>query len=156
MPVRTTQELADAVHASATTADVVVMTAAVADFRPAEVRSAKVKKEDAGERFALDLVRNPDVLAELVAARRPGQLVVGFAAETEPDRDARLALARAKIARKPADLLVLNLVGWQDGFERDENAVEVLVPGGEVVRTASGSKAEIAHVLLDLVATALT
>ncbi|GAA3330266.1 hypothetical protein GCM10017712_02800 [Curtobacterium citreum] len=156
VPVGSAQELADAVHAAAVEADVVVMTAAVADYRPAEVREAKLKKDDQGDRMTLELVRNPDVLADLVAARRTGQIIVGFAAETEPDREARLALGRAKIARKPADLLVVNHVGWSSGFEREENAIEVLVPGGHVVRETSGTKAEVAAAVLDLVATALT
>lgn len=149
-------ELAEAVHAAATEADVVVMTAAVADYRPAEVLTEKLKKDAQGERMTLELVRNPDVLADLVAARRTGQIIVGFAAETEPDRDARIELGRAKISRKPADLLVVNHVGWSAGFEREENAIEVLVPGGEVVRETSGTKAEVATAVLDLVATALT
>lgn len=156
VPVGSAQELADAVHAAAVEADVVVMTAAVADYRPAEVREAKLKKDDQGDRMTLELVRNPDVLADLVAARRTGQIIVGFAAETEPDREARLALGRAKNARKPADLLVVNHVGWSSGFEREENAIEVLVPGGHVVRETSGTKAEVAAAVLDLVATALT
>ncbi|MFJ3383806.1 MULTISPECIES: bifunctional phosphopantothenoylcysteine decarboxylase/phosphopantothenate synthase [unclassified Curtobacterium] len=156
VPVGSALELADAMHAAAAQADVVVMTAAVADYRPAEVLGEKLKKDAQGERMTLELVRNPDVLANLVAARRTGQVVVGFAAETEPDRDARIELGRAKIARKPADLLVVNRVGWSEGFEREENAIEVLVPGGEVVREASGTKADVASVLLDLIATALT
>jgi phosphopantothenoylcysteine decarboxylase / phosphopantothenate---cysteine ligase len=155
-PVGTAEQLADAVLGSAESADVIVMTAAVADFRPAEVLDAKLKKDSTGERFSLELVRNRDVLAELVAARRPGQLVVGFAAETEPDREQRIELGRQKIARKPADLLVVNHVGWTRGFEQESNAIEVLVPGGQVVRQAAGSKADVAHVILDLVATALT
>ncbi|WP_123292330.1 MULTISPECIES: phosphopantothenate--cysteine ligase family flavoprotein [unclassified Curtobacterium] len=156
VPVGSALELAEAVHAAAVDADVVVMTAAVADYRPAEVLAEKLKKDAQGERMTLELVRNPDVLADLVAARRTGQVIVGFAAETEPDRDARIALGRAKIARKPADLLVVNHVGWSAGFEREENAIEVLVPGGEVVRETSGTKAEVAAAVLDLVATALT
>ncbi|OIH94529.1 phosphopantothenate--cysteine ligase family flavoprotein [Curtobacterium sp. MCBA15_001] len=156
VPVGSALELADAVHAAAADADVVVMTAAVADYRPAEVLSEKLKKDAQGERMSLELVRNPDVLADLVANRRTGQIIVGFAAETEPDRDARIELGRAKIARKPADMLVVNRVGWSEGFEREDNAIEVIVPGGEVVRAASGSKAEVAAVVLDLVATALT
>ncbi|TDN45934.1 phosphopantothenate-cysteine ligase /phosphopantothenoylcysteine decarboxylase [Curtobacterium flaccumfaciens] len=156
VPVGSALELADAVHAAAADADVVVMTAAVADYRPAEVRAEKLKKESQGDTMTLELVRNPDVLADLVAARRTGQIIVGFAAETEPDRAARIELGRAKIARKPADLLVVNHVGWSAGFEREENAIEVLVPGGEVVRETSGSKAEVATAVLDLVATALT
>lgn len=156
VPVGSALELAEAVHAAATEADVVVMTAAVADYRPAEVLTEKLKKDAQGERMTLELVRNPDVLADLVAARRTGQIIVGFAAETEPDRDARIELGRAKISRKPADLLVVNHVGWSAGFEREENAIEVLVPGGEVVRETSGTKAEVATAVLDLVATALT
>ncbi|MDQ0540835.1 phosphopantothenoylcysteine decarboxylase/phosphopantothenate--cysteine ligase [Curtobacterium flaccumfaciens] len=156
VPVGSALELADAVHAAAAEADVVVMTAAVADYRPAEVHSEKLKKDAQGERMTLELVRNPDVLADLVAARRTGQVIVGFAAETEPDRDARVELGRAKIGRKPADLLVVNHVGWSAGFEREENAIEVLVPGGQVVRETSGTKAEVATAVLDLVATALT
>nr|WP_313960551.1 bifunctional phosphopantothenoylcysteine decarboxylase/phosphopantothenate synthase [Curtobacterium pusillum] len=156
VPVGSALELADAVHAAAADADVVVMTAAVADYRPAEVRTEKLKKDTQGDTMTLELVKNPDVLADLVAARRTGQIVVGFAAETEPDRAARIELGRAKIARKPADLLVVNHVGWSAGFEREENAIEVLVPGGEVVRETSGSKAEVAAAVLDLVATALT
>ncbi|MGN6408058.1 MAG: bifunctional phosphopantothenoylcysteine decarboxylase/phosphopantothenate--cysteine ligase CoaBC [Curtobacterium sp.] len=156
VPVGSALELADAVHAAAADADVVVMTAAVADYRPSEVRAEKLKKEAQGDTMTLELVRNPDVLADLVASRRTEQIIVGFAAETEPDRAARIELGRAKIARKPADLLVVNHVGWSAGFEREENAVEVLVPGGEVVREASGSKADVATVVLDLVATALT
>lgn len=156
VPVGSALELAEAVHTAATEADVVVMTAAVADYRPAEVRTEKLKKDAQGERMTLELVRNPDVLADLVAARRTGQIIVGFAAETEPDRNARIELGRAKISRKPADLLVVNHVGWSAGFEREENAIEVLVPGGEVVRETSGTKAEVATAVLDLVATALT
>ncbi|WP_418517176.1 bifunctional phosphopantothenoylcysteine decarboxylase/phosphopantothenate synthase [Curtobacterium flaccumfaciens pv. flaccumfaciens] len=156
VPVGSALELAEAVHTAAAEADVVVMTAAVADYRPAEVLTEKLKKDAQGERMTLELVRNPDVLADLVAARRTGQIIVGFAAETEPDRDARIELGRAKIDRKPADLLVVNHVGWSAGFEREENAIEVLVPGGEVVRETSGTKAEVATAVLDLVATALT
>lgn len=156
VPVGSAQQLADAVHAAAVDADVVVMTAAVADYRPAEVRPDKLKKDDQGDTMTLELVRNPDVLADLVRARRTGQVIVGFAAETEPDREARIALGRAKITRKPADLLVVNHVGWDAGFEREENAIEVLVPGGDVVRETSGSKADVATAVLDLVATALT
>lgn len=160
LPVRvvrvgSAQELATAMHAAAPDADVLVMTAAVADYRPAEVLESKLKKEQQGDRMTLELVKNPDVLAELVAARRVGQVIVGFAAETEPDREARLELGRAKIARKPADLLVVNHVGWSHGFEREENAIEVLVPGGTVVRETSGTKSEVAAAVLDLVATAL-
>lgn len=154
--VGSAEELADSMLDRARASDVIVMTAAVADFRPAAPLDAKLKKEDVPEHFALELVRNPDILATLIAERRPGQLIVGFAAETEADHDARVAIGRRKILRKPADMLVVNHVGWSTGFEQEHNAIEVLVPGGQVVRETAGTKAQIAHVLLDLVATALT
>ncbi|PPH82595.1 bifunctional phosphopantothenoylcysteine decarboxylase/phosphopantothenate--cysteine ligase CoaBC [Rathayibacter sp. AY1D9] len=151
LPVGTALELREAALASATGADVVIMAAAVADYRPAAVADAKIKKEQQGDRLVLELVKNPDVLAEISASRREGQIVVGFAAETEPDRDAMLALGRAKIARKGCDLLVLNRVGWAEGFQSDSNAVVVLDRAGDIVGEASGSKAEVADRVLDAV-----
>ncbi|PPI08639.1 bifunctional phosphopantothenoylcysteine decarboxylase/phosphopantothenate--cysteine ligase CoaBC [Rathayibacter sp. AY1D2] len=151
LPVGTALELREAALAAATGADVVIMAAAVADYRPAAVADAKIKKEQQGDRLVLELVKNPDVLAEISASRREGQIVVGFAAETEPDRDAMLALGRAKIARKGCDLLVLNRVGWAEGFQSDSNAVVVLDRAGDIVGEASGSKAEVADRVLDAV-----
>ncbi|PPH15414.1 bifunctional phosphopantothenoylcysteine decarboxylase/phosphopantothenate--cysteine ligase CoaBC [Rathayibacter sp. AY1G1] len=151
LPVGTALELREAALAAAPGADVVIMAAAVADYRPAAVADAKIKKEQQGDRLVLDLVKNPDVLAEISASRREGQIVVGFAAETEPDRDAMLALGRAKIARKGCDLLVLNRVGWAEGFQSDSNAVVVLDRAGDIVGEASGSKAEVADRVLDAV-----
>ncbi len=150
--VSSAEELAVATLASAASADAVVMVAAVADFRPRETSGTKIKKESAGEVVPLELVRNRDVLAELIAARRPGQVLVGFAAETARDREELLALGREKVARKPADLLALNRVGWAEGFGADENAVVLLSAGGDVVGEAGGSKAEVADAILDAVA----
>jgi phosphopantothenoylcysteine decarboxylase/phosphopantothenate--cysteine ligase len=151
LPVGTALELREAALAAAPGADVVIMAAAVADYRPAAVADAKIKKEQQGDRLVLELVKNPDVLAEISASRREGQIVVGFAAETEPDRDAMLALGRAKIAHKGCDLLVLNRVGWAEGFQSDSNAVVVLDRAGDIVGEASGSKAEVADRVLDAV-----
>ncbi|PPG51228.1 bifunctional phosphopantothenoylcysteine decarboxylase/phosphopantothenate--cysteine ligase CoaBC [Rathayibacter sp. AY2B3] len=151
LPVGTALELREAALAAAPGADVVIMAAAVADYRPAAVAEAKIKKEQQGDRLVLELVKNPDVLAEISASRREGQIVVGFAAETEPDRDAMLALGRAKIVRKGCDLLVLNRVGWAEGFQSDSNAVVVLDRAGVIVGEASGSKAEVADRVLDAV-----
>src|SRR5690606_19142067 len=113
--VSTTLELRDAAHTAAADADVVIMAAAVADYRPERVADAKIKKESAGDTLDLHLVKNPDILRELVDARRDGQVIIGFAAETEPDRDVLLELARAKAARKGVDYLVINRVGWTEG-----------------------------------------
>jgi len=148
--VGTTLELQAAVDEAAADADVVVMAAAVADYRPESVADAKIKKETQGDTLRLTLVKNPDILAGLAARRRPGQTIVGFAAETEHDRDALLELGRAKIARKGADYLVLNRVGWTEGFATDGNAVIVLDRAGDIVSEASGSKASVAERILDL------
>ena len=131
--------------------DAVIMAAAVADYRPEFVADSKIKKEVAGDRVTLELVRNPDILARLAETRRPGQLIVGFAAETEPDRDALLALGRAKIARKGSDLLVLNRVGWREGFGTDDNSIVLLDRLGDIVMEASGSKQTVADRILDAV-----
>jgi phosphopantothenoylcysteine decarboxylase/phosphopantothenate--cysteine ligase len=149
VPVGTTAELAVAMEEVAADATLVVMAAAVADYRAAEVAERKIKKDDTGDELTLRLVRNPDVLAGLAATRVPGRLVVGFAAETAGDREELLALGRAKVARKGADLLVLNRVGWTDGFGTPDNEVVVIDGRGEVVAEAAGSKRSIADLLLD-------
>jgi phosphopantothenoylcysteine decarboxylase/phosphopantothenate--cysteine ligase len=151
VPVGTAAELAVAMEDEAADATLVVMAAAVADYRAAEIAERKIKKDDTGDELTLRLVRNPDVLAALSAARVPGRLVVGFAAETADDREELLALGRAKAARKGADLLVLNRVGWTDGFGTADNEVVVIDGAGEVVGEATGSKRSIADRLLDLV-----
>lgn len=150
--VGTALELREAALAAAPDADIVIMAAAVADYRPTAIADAKITKEQQGDRLTLELVKNPDILAEIAAVKREGQLVVGFAAETEPDREAMLALGRAKIARKGCDLLVVNRVGWAEGFQSDSNTVVVLDRAGDIVSEASGSKASVADRVLDVVA----
>ncbi len=90
--VGTALELQEATLLAAGTADVVIMAAAVADYRPDHVADRKIKKDEQGDVLELRLVRNPDILHELASNRSDGQLVIGFAAETEPDREALLAL----------------------------------------------------------------
>ena len=153
--VGSTLELAAAVKDAAAKVDVVIMAAAVADYRPAVIAESKIKKELVGDRLTLELVKNPDILAKLAEARRPGQLIVGFAAETEQDADALLALGRTKIARKGCDLLVLNRVGWTEGFGTEINSVVVLDRLGDIVMEASGSKRSVADSTLDAVAARL-
>ncbi len=149
VPVGSAEELRTAMHAEAgsggeAVADVVVMSAAVADFRPASVAGAKMKKDSAGEPDSVPLVRNADILAELVAKRQPGQLVVGFAAETgDADADV-LTHARAKLARKGCDLLVVNDVSAGQVFGRADNAVVVLDAEGGATEIPLGPKDAIA------------
>lgn len=150
--VTTALELREAAVKAAAEADVVVMAAAVADFRPAEYAAAKIKKRDGVEPAPVALVRNPDILAELSGHRaRPGQLVVGFAAET----DQVLANGRAKLARKGCDLLVVNEVGEAKGFGTDTNEAVVLVADGSEHPVAPGPKEDLADAVWDLVAARL-
>ncbi len=131
-------------------ADVIIMAAAVADYRPSEVRAEKIKKDETGDTLVLTLVRNPDILAGLAAARKPGQVVIGFAAETEADPELLLELGRGKAARKGCDFLVLNRVGWTEGFASERNEVRVINRHGDIVIEASGSKMSVAESILDL------
>jgi phosphopantothenoylcysteine decarboxylase / phosphopantothenate---cysteine ligase len=144
VPVGSADELRAAVLAEAPDSDVVVMAAAVADFRPATVAGSKLKKGSAAEPDSVALVRNPDVLAELVTKRAPGQLVVGFAAETGDDDADVLTHARAKLARKGCDVLVVNDVSAGQVFGREENAVVVLTADGAATEVPSGSKDAVA------------
>jgi phosphopantothenoylcysteine decarboxylase/phosphopantothenate--cysteine ligase len=147
--VGTALELRQAVLSAAATADAVVMAAAVADFRPAAFATQKIKKVEGGDPAPVELVRNPDVLAEISAERqRPGQVVVGFAAETN---DA-LVNGRAKLARKKCDLLVVNEVGEDRAFGSANNEAVVLGADGSETPVPYGPKAALADLLWDLVA----
>jgi phosphopantothenoylcysteine decarboxylase/phosphopantothenate--cysteine ligase len=148
--VETALELSEAMTEEAAAADVIIMAAAVADYRPAEVAERKIKKDESGDSLTLELIRNPDILTALAADRRDGQVVIGFAAETEADREKLLELGREKVARKGADFLVLNRVGWTEGFGEDRNTVVVVSGAGDIVTEASGSKDSVAHSILDL------
>ncbi|MCU1524716.1 MAG: coaBC [Microbacteriaceae bacterium] len=152
--VVSTLELADAVALAAEEADIVIMAAAVADYRPESVAQSKIKKETQGDRLTLELVKNPDILAGLADTRRAGQIIVGFAAETERDADAMIEIGRVKIARKGSDYLLVNRVGWNEGFATDGNSVVMLDRLGDIVMEASGSKSSIADRLLDVLARA--
>jgi phosphopantothenoylcysteine decarboxylase/phosphopantothenate--cysteine ligase len=135
-------------------ADAVVMAAAVADFRPRDQRDTKIKKSDA-EPDPIVLVRNPDILAELAARPRSGQVVVGFAAETGDANGDVLTHGRAKLASKGADLLVVNEVGLDRGFEGPDNAAVILGSDGTEVDVPRGRKEALADRVWDLVAVRL-
>ncbi|MET9104357.1 bifunctional phosphopantothenoylcysteine decarboxylase/phosphopantothenate--cysteine ligase CoaBC [Streptomyces antibioticus] len=153
VPVGTAVHLREEVLKAATDADAVVMAAAVADFRPAAYASGKIKKKDGKEPDPIVLVRNPDILAELSADRaRPGQVVVGFAAET----DDVLANGRAKLRRKGCDLLVVNEVGERRTFGSEENEAIVLASDGGETPVPHGPKEALAEIVWDLVTARLT
>ncbi|MEU1789711.1 bifunctional phosphopantothenoylcysteine decarboxylase/phosphopantothenate--cysteine ligase CoaBC [Streptomyces sparsogenes] len=147
--VGTAVQLREAVRGAAAEADAVVMAAAVADFRPARYAEGKIKKRDGQEPEPIALVRNPDVLAEISADRaRPGQVVVGFAAET----DDVLANGRAKLARKGCDLLVVNEVGEHKTFGAEASEAVVLASDGTETPVPYGPKEVLADTVWDLVA----
>ncbi|MGN6695193.1 MAG: bifunctional phosphopantothenoylcysteine decarboxylase/phosphopantothenate--cysteine ligase CoaBC [Aquihabitans sp.] len=144
--VATAAELRTAVHDRAPQADVIVMSAAVADFRPVAVANEKIKK--AGGVPEIRLEPTEDILAELGAAKRPGQTLVGFAAETTDVA----ANAQDKLARKGADLLVANDVGAPaTGFEHDTNAVTIFGDDGVIDTVELASKDLVADRVLDSV-----
>ncbi|QPP09868.1 bifunctional phosphopantothenoylcysteine decarboxylase/phosphopantothenate--cysteine ligase CoaBC [Streptomyces bathyalis] len=149
VPVETAAQLREAVVKAAGDADAVVMAAAVADFRPAVYAPGKIKKRNGADPDPVALVRNPDILAELSTDRpRAGQIVVGFAAETE---DA-LANGRTKLARKRCDLLVVNEVGEHRTFGAEDNEAVVLGADGSETPVPYGPKEALSDTVWDLVA----
>jgi phosphopantothenoylcysteine decarboxylase/phosphopantothenate--cysteine ligase len=148
--VTSARDMHAAMLARARTADVIVMTAAVADFRPAARSDSKIKK-DGRVPEPIVLTENPDILADLSARRAtegpPNQVVVGFAAETDPDLD----VARAKLARKGCDLLVVNPVGNGRGFGGGDNEAVVLGADGSSTAIPRQSKEALADIVLELV-----
>jgi len=148
-------QLRNAMHAAAKGADAVVMTAAVADFRPTAPTAHKIKKSGQADPPPLALTQNPDVLVELVGAREPGQIIVGFAAETGDEAGDALHHGRLKLARKGCDLLVVNAVGEGAAFEVPDNAGWLLGADGSEVELPSGSKALLASRVWDAVAARL-
>ncbi|MFG2333863.1 bifunctional phosphopantothenoylcysteine decarboxylase/phosphopantothenate--cysteine ligase CoaBC [Streptomyces sp. NPDC048604] len=147
--VGTALQLREAVVKAAPDADAVVMAAAVADFRPAVYAPGKIKKKDDGGAPTVELVRNPDILAEISADRvLDGQVVVGFAAET----DDVLANGRDKLRRKGCDLLVVNEVGERKTFGQEENEAVILAADGAETPAPYGPKEALAETVWDLVA----
>ncbi len=144
--VQTAEEMFNAVKENFAVADVVIMAAAVADFRPRWVTSGKIKKESAD--LLLELERTPDILAYL-GQHKSNQILVGFAAETED----LLVNAREKLARKNLDMIVANdLTEEGAGFDVDTNVATILFPEGEAVELPRLTKKELAGVILDQVA----
>ncbi|MBB3158912.1 phosphopantothenoylcysteine decarboxylase/phosphopantothenate--cysteine ligase [Microbacterium proteolyticum] len=152
--VGTAEELGRTMDAVAAGADVIVMAAAVADYSVASIAEGKLRKQDFPGALTLELVENRDIVAGLVGRRRPGQTIVAFAAETVSGEDELRERARAKVIRKGVDLLAANAVGWTQGFEVVDNSLTIVDREGEVVATASGSKDDTAHALLDAVVAA--
>jgi len=146
VPVRTAREMYDRVMEAFPNSDVVIKAAAVADFRPAQMKKAKIKKADMAS--AIRLVKNPDILQELGQTKRKGQILVGFAAETHDV----LENGRAKLEKKNLDMLVLNDVSKPGaGFDYDTNIVRFLHRSGEEEQMDIMSKEKVADLILDRV-----
>ncbi len=147
--VETALEMRDAVQAEFANASVVIMAAAVSDFRPARASARKIRKEDLGdgEGIHLELVRNPDILAEL-GREKGNRIVVGFAAESHD----LLESARRKLERKGCDLIVANDITRESaGFDTETNAVTFVWPAGDAEELPLLSKREVAARLLERV-----
>ncbi len=151
VPVVSTEDLRTAVLEAASGADVVVMAAAPADFRPAQFTSTKIKKTPDGAAPQISLIENPDILAELVSARvtSSAPLLVGFAAETGDATATVLEHARAKLERKGCDLLVVNDVGGGRVFGSEDTEAVILTARGSSSEISFGPKIDLAHAIWD-------
>jgi phosphopantothenoylcysteine decarboxylase/phosphopantothenate--cysteine ligase len=144
--VETAEQMHQAMTAAAVDHDIIVMSAAVADFRPRAAAAGKLKKRDGAPEIVLE--PTPDILAGLGAAKRAGQVLVGFAAET----DDLIANATSKLRAKHLDLIVANDVGApQVGFAHDTNAVTLLRPDAEPVEIDLASKRDVARAVIDTI-----
>ncbi|GAD15747.1 bifunctional phosphopantothenoylcysteine decarboxylase/phosphopantothenate--cysteine ligase CoaBC [Lentilactobacillus otakiensis] len=150
--VETAAELLAAVKAQFKNADILVMAAAVADYRPAEVAKKKIKKTADNQTMSLELVRNPDILKEISTIKQANQIVVGFAAETND----LIANAEKKIKSKNLDLIVANDVSQAGiGFNADDNQVTFLFADGRQIKTTIESKSKVASQLIDIISNKL-
>jgi phosphopantothenoylcysteine decarboxylase/phosphopantothenate--cysteine ligase len=147
--VQTANQMRDVVRDVASDADIIVMAAAVADFRPRDESATKMKKKPGIDTVTMELVKNPDILRELVENRRPGQVIVGFAAETGDAGSDVVQLGREKLAAKGCDLLVVNEVGNGLAFGTQHNAVTVLTAEGTATQVGPADKLRIAEAIWD-------
>ena len=154
-------QLRDAVHEAGRSAQVIVMCAAVADFRPKTYAGFKLKKstdsDETDKSYTLELVENPDILAGLASQRlNKGQVIVGFAAETGDEHTSALEYGRRKALKKGADLLAVNTVGATSGFGDVANEIHVLDSCGQQVGHSAGSKLHVARDLVELISQQLS
>ena len=150
--VATAEEMRSAVKHEAETSDVIIMAAAISDYRVEHASETKIKKSDHDGALTLTLIENPDILKEISGSKTPEQVIIGFAAETASGEEL-LSNAREKIQRKGCDLLVVNQVGWDQGFGTESNAVTVIGSRGDILDTAAGTKLSVADTILDCITT---
>lgn len=146
IPVTSAREMLEATQARATDADIVIFAAAVADYAPAEFHDTKIKREEDGI-DCIRLVKNPDIAATVASAKKSGQVMCGFALET----DHEMEHASAKLERKHLDAIVLNSLRDKGaGFGTDTNKVTIVTAGGKEYRSGLKSKADVAADILDV------
>jgi len=146
--VSTSEEMLSAMMEAQPANEIILMAAAVADWRSVEVSEQKIQKSDGLESWEPRLERTRDILQALVGAKRPGQMIVGFAAETDPDPEVRETTARKKLVSKQSDAIVLNLVGDRVGFGEVDTAVTLITASPQSL-TFEGTKSSVAGRLLD-------
>jgi phosphopantothenoylcysteine decarboxylase/phosphopantothenate--cysteine ligase len=148
--VGTALEMRAEMNSRAANSDVVIMAAAVADYRPEVLGESKLKKANLGATPSISLVQNPDILAELGTAKHSYKLI-GFAAETENDVDKLVLLASEKLVAKKCDAIVVNSVGVEKGFGSGTTTVHVVGSSGRIIESATGSKASVARAILNAI-----
>lgn len=154
--VQTAGELATAVKSGAAKSDVVIMAAAVSDFTAAQRSETKIKKTDSNGKLNIELIQTEDILKTLVADKKPGQYIVGFAAETGDNKATALDYGFAKLASKGCDALVVNEVGNGKGFGTDDNEVVILTSKPKAsLPVERSAKYEIAQQVLNVIAKAI-
>ena len=146
--VSTSEEMLSAMMEAQPANEIILMAAAVADWRSVEVSEQKIQKSDGLQSWEPRLERTRDILQALVGAKRPGQMIVGFAAETDPDPEVRETTARKKLVSKQSDAIVLNLVGDRVGFGEVDTAVTLITASPQSL-TFEGTKSSVAGRLLD-------
>ena len=146
--VSTSEEMLSAMMEAQPANEIILMAAAVADWRSVEVSEQKIQKSDGLESWEPRLERTRDILQALVGAKRPRQMIVGFAAETDPDPEVRESTARKKLVSKQSDAIVLNLVGDRVGFGEVETTVTMITASPQSL-TFEGTKSSVAGRLLD-------
>lgn len=148
--VSSAQQMRQAMLALAPSYDIIIMAAAVADYRPLSPSSQKLKRVDLGDRISLELVQNPDILSELGAKKNPGQVLVAFAAESVNDAHTLEALGREKLVRKRADLIVCNPTVSRFGSVFGASQTEaLLIAGAQPAVPITGTKRDLARAVLD-------
>lgn len=132
-------------------ADVIIMAAAVADYRASQIEVSKIKKSASAGKWILELEQNPDILQHLVKNRQEKQVIVGFAAETGDHQHDYLTYGKQKAVAKGADYLVINPVGNGQGFGTEDNTITIVDASGQIVNQATGLKTEIAETIFETI-----